>query len=234
MDKEHLAREVKPVACRAMCGRRGTRLASSSGVGVSAWNPSPSPRGRRTHTPLMARLGVMVHRIEGYKTCALDQVHRSQRELPDAAATPYSGMRAIPLSRNPWLAFGGCVLVVAVLAHVRAVLVPIAIAVLLAFLVTPLVTLLQRRVGRLASVILVVVASTAICAGLATLGLAEIGTLAERLPSYRDNIRSKITDVRLMTEGGIVEKIEQLVVDVQGDVLASRMLALAICRRAVP
>ena len=48
---------------------------------------------------------------------------------------------------SPWVVFGGSVPIVFVLARMSAVLIPIAISTLLAFLVTPLVTVLQRRVG---------------------------------------------------------------------------------------
>jgi predicted PurR-regulated permease PerM len=121
-------------------------------------------------------------------------------------------------SANPWIMFGGCVLVVFVLARMSTVLIPIAVATLFAFLLAPLVALLQRRVGRIAAVIVVVAGSTAVAAGLAALGLMEIGRLGERLPDYRDNIRAKVSDVRVMTQDGIVEKIEQLLDDVQGEI----------------
>ncbi len=119
---------------------------------------------------------------------------------------------------TPWLLFGASALVVFVLAQMRAVLVPIAIATLLAFLLTPLVTRLQRRIGRVLAVSLVVVTGTAALGGIATLGWMELGTLADRLPSYRDNIRAKVADIRVLTRGGPVAKVGQVLDDVQKEI----------------
>lgn len=50
---------------------------------------------------------------------------------------------ALRLAR-PLLTFGGCVLVVAVLYWAQAVIVPVALALLLTFMLSPLVVFLQR------------------------------------------------------------------------------------------
>lgn len=57
---------------------------------------------------------------------------------------------------KPWVSFAGGVLVVAVLYWAQAVLVPFALAILLTFVLAPPVTWLQRWVGRVAAVLLVV------------------------------------------------------------------------------
>src|SRR5262245_41904078 len=64
-------------------------------------------------------------------------------------------------STPPWqryvFVWGGLVLVVASLAWARIVLIPVVLAILLAFILSPLVTLLQRRgLPRVPSAILVV------------------------------------------------------------------------------
>ena len=59
-------------------------------------------------------------------------------------------------SVKPWVTFAGGVLVVAVLYWAQAVLVPFALAILLTFVLTPPVTWLQRWVGRVPAVLLVV------------------------------------------------------------------------------
>jgi len=48
-----------------------------------------------------------------------------------------------------WVTFAGCVLVVAVLYWAQAVLVPVALSILISFVLTPPVLSLQRRIGRL-------------------------------------------------------------------------------------
>lgn len=52
-------------------------------------------------------------------------------------------------SASRWVTFGGCVLVVAVLHWGQTVLVPVALAMLVSFVLTPPVSWLQRRLGRL-------------------------------------------------------------------------------------
>jgi len=66
----------------------------------------------------------------------------------------------------------------------------------LSFVLAPPVTWLERWLGRVAAV-LVVVSLVFVVLGLAGWGLArQLDGLAEDLPSYRANIRAKIADVR--------------------------------------
>ena len=97
---------------------------------------------------------------------------------------------------KPWVTFAGCVLVVVVLYWAQAVLVPIALAILLTFVLTPPVTWLERWVGGVRAVLVVVTLVFALL-GLAGWGLArQMDHLAEDLPGYRANILAKIADVR--------------------------------------
>jgi predicted PurR-regulated permease PerM len=116
-----------------------------------------------------------------------------------------------------WVTFAGCVLVVVVLYWAQAVLVPIALAVLLTFVLTPPVTLLERGIGRVASVLVVVTLVFAILA-LAGWGLArQMDHLAQDLPRYRVNILAKIADVRGAGKGGSVEKLQETIADIEAD-----------------
>ena len=56
-------------------------------------------------------------------------------------------MRDVLTSIYPWVVFAGSVLIVAVLYWAQVVLVPVALAGLLTFLLTPVVTRLQRWLG---------------------------------------------------------------------------------------
>lgn len=97
---------------------------------------------------------------------------------------------------KPWVRFAGGVLVVAVLYWAQAVLVPLALAVLFAFVLTPPATWLQPWVGRVPAVLLVVSLVFA-SLGVAGWGLAvQMSHLAEDLPGHGANIRTKIADVR--------------------------------------
>ena len=51
-------------------------------------------------------------------------------------------------SLKPWITFAGSVLVIGVLYWAQAVLVPIALAILLSFVLAPPVTWLERWLGR--------------------------------------------------------------------------------------
>jgi predicted PurR-regulated permease PerM len=120
-----------------------------------------------------------------------------------------------------WLTFAGGVLVVAVLYWAQAVLVPIALASLLAFVLTPPVNWLQRWVGRVPAVLLVVTLVFA-ALGLAGFGLTwQMNHLVEDLPGYRANIRTKIADVRLAGRGSGAEKLQETLEGIKTDLEAS-------------
>ena len=68
-----------------------------------------------------------------------------------------------------WVTFAGGVLVVVVLYWAQAVLVPIALAILFTFVLTPPVTWLQRWIGRIPAVL------TTVTLVFAVLGLAGWG-----------------------------------------------------------
>lgn len=86
---------------------------------------------------------------------------------------------------------------------------PFALAILLTFVLTAPVTWLQRWVGRVAAVLLVVtMVFTAF--GLAAWDLTrQLDHLVEDLLGYRANIRTKIADVRLAGKGSAVEKLQE-------------------------
>jgi predicted PurR-regulated permease PerM len=118
---------------------------------------------------------------------------------------------------KPWVTFAGCVLVIAVLYWAQAVLVPIALAILLTFVLTPPVTWLERGIGRVPAV-LATVTLVFLILGLAGWGLArQTDRLAEDLPGYRVNILAKIADVRGAGTGGSVEKLQDTIEDIKTD-----------------
>jgi predicted PurR-regulated permease PerM len=121
-------------------------------------------------------------------------------------------------SFKPWLTFAGCALVIAVLSWAQAVLVPIALAILITFVLTPPVSWLERWIGRTAAVLAVVTLVFTIL-GLAGWGLArQLDNLAEDLPLYRLNILSKIADVRGAGKGGSVEKLQETIEEIKTDI----------------
>ena len=118
---------------------------------------------------------------------------------------------------KPWMIFGGCVLVIVVLYWAQDVLVPIALAVLLTFVLTPPVSWLERWLGRVPAV-LAAVTLAFIVLGLAGWGLArQVDHLADDLPAYRVNILAKIADVRGAGKGGSVEKLQETLEGIKTD-----------------
>lgn len=116
---------------------------------------------------------------------------------------------------TPWLRFAGCVLVVAVLYWAQAVLVPVALAVLITFVLSSPVAFLHRWIGRVPAV-LVVVALVFSILGLAGWGVArQVSNLAGDLPRYRVNILQKISDIRGASRGAPVEQVQETVNEIQ-------------------
>jgi predicted PurR-regulated permease PerM len=116
-----------------------------------------------------------------------------------------------------WIAFAGCVLIVVVLYWAQAVLVPLVLAVLISFVLTPPVTWLERWTGRIPAV-LIAVTLVFVVLGLAGWGLIrQMENLADELPAYRTNILAKIADVRGAGKGGTVEKLQETIEDIKTD-----------------
>ena len=121
-------------------------------------------------------------------------------------------------SLKPWITFAGGVLVIVVLYWAQAVLVPIALAILLSFVLAPPVTWLERFLGRVPAVLLVVTLVFVVL-GLAGWGLArQMNNLATDLPAYRINILAKIADVRGAGKGGTVEKLQETIEEIKTDI----------------
>jgi predicted PurR-regulated permease PerM len=121
-------------------------------------------------------------------------------------------------SAKPWFTFAGAVLVVAVLYWAQAVIVPVALAMLLTFVLSPAVVPLQRRIGGVAAVLLVVVVT------FGTFGLAgwavttQLRSLVQQLPTYQQNIKQKIRDVRWLGRGQAVDTVQATVQDIQSEI----------------
>ncbi|MEO7158014.1 MAG: AI-2E family transporter [Vicinamibacterales bacterium] len=118
---------------------------------------------------------------------------------------------------KPWIAFAGTVLVIVVMYWAQTVLVPIALAFLIAFVLTPPVNWLERWLGRVASVI-AVVTLVFVVLGLAGWAIErQLVHLANDLPAYRVNILAKVNDVRGVGKGGAVEKLQETIDDIKTD-----------------
>ena len=108
------------------------------------------------------------------------------------------------------------VVVVAALHFGRDVLIPLALSILLSFALAPLATRLRRLgLGRVPSVIAVVLLVTALVVGFGALVAHQVVQLAENLPRYEYNLRSKIRALgEAAPGGGLIERASNLVRDV--------------------
>lgn len=123
-------------------------------------------------------------------------------------------------SFDRWLTFAGFVLVAAVLYWAQPLLVPIALAMLITFVLTPPVTWLQRWIGRVPAVLATVVVLGLALSAMGYLTARQMSDLAGELPRYRTNIRQKIADVRNAGRGGSVERIQETVKEIQKELEA--------------
>ena len=108
------------------------------------------------------------------------------------------------------------VLIIASLYCAQAVLIPVALAILLTFLLSPVAGALERiALRRLPSVIVVVVLTFSLLGGIGWIVTLQFGSLANELATYRKNIRQKIADIREAGKGGALEKVQKTAEDVK-------------------
>jgi predicted PurR-regulated permease PerM len=108
----------------------------------------------------------------------------------------------------------GLLVAAAVLYLARDVLIPLALAILLSFLLAPVVRRLEHwRLGRIPSTFIAVVIGFSLIGGVGWIAAGQALSLAAKLPEYRENITEKIRAVRAPQEstiGKAAEAIEEL------------------------
>jgi len=98
---------------------------------------------------------------------------------------------------------GVAALIIAGLYFGREIFVPVALAVLLSFVLAPFVSRLQSfRLPRVVAVLAVVILGFAIIFSLGGLMVTQASRLAEALPGYEQTLRNKIETLRGITGGG--------------------------------
>lgn len=111
-------------------------------------------------------------------------------------------------------AFLAVVVTVAVLRYAEEVFVPLALAILLTFLLAPLVEKLQRwGINRAVAVIVSVSLAVLILGGLAWVVFQQFVDLVSELPRYRQQLRANLGDLTSALRGGVSETtqaVEQL------------------------
>jgi predicted PurR-regulated permease PerM/CheY-like chemotaxis protein len=114
---------------------------------------------------------------------------------------------------------GSLILVVAALYWAQAVLIPVALSLLLTFLLSPVVNGVERiGIGRIPAVIVVVLFTFLLLAAVGWIITSQVTTLAGELPKYESNIKRKIAVVRNMTKGGKLEQAQKTVEEIKEEI----------------
>jgi predicted PurR-regulated permease PerM len=112
---------------------------------------------------------------------------------------------------KPLLVLALLLLSVALLYFGREFLIPIALSVLIAFLLAPLVWRLEKwRLGRVGSVMVATVLAFAVLGLLGYVVTGQLMDLAAKLPSYKDNLQAKIVSLRAPSSGPFAEAARTL------------------------
>lgn len=98
----------------------------------------------------------------------------------------------------------------------RDLLVPLALAALLTFMLAPLVTRLQRWLGRIGAVLLVVMMMFAATGGVGWVLTRQAIDLAEQLPAYKVNIQTKLRAIQV-PEHGPLSRLSETLEDLKKD-----------------
>src|SRR5687768_4888536 len=106
-------------------------------------------------------------------------------------------------------------LITASLYLAKAVFIPVILAILLAFLLSPPVIALQRRrLGHLAEVIVVVVLACALLGVLGWTVFQQLASLIDELPRYQQNIMHKIADIQGAGKGSLLERTQTAITEI--------------------
>lgn len=128
-----------------------------------------------------------------------------------------------PLASQPLAAILTFVLIVTVLYLGRGIFVPLVLAVLLAFALGPVVTVLRRaRVPHIAAVLMAVLAAILLIAGIAYTAFSQFLGLAADLPSYQATISEKLRLAQETFGGGrVIDRLVSAIGQVGAQVEAS-------------
>lgn len=106
------------------------------------------------------------------------------------------------------------VFVITILFVGREVLMPLALAALITFLLSPLVARLERWIGRIAAVLLVIIVLFSAIGGAGWLLARQVIDLAAKLPDYQSNIETKLRSIRLPI-GGVMKRATESIEHIQ-------------------
>ena len=129
--------------------------------------------------------------------------------------------RALPSWQRAVIVTAGTAVAAAVITclyFAQDIFIPVALAAFLTFLLSPLVSALQRRgLGRVPSVIIVAVLTAVALAAFTWVVTRQVVDLAESLPKYSENIKGKVRSLREMFEGSAGGALRQMGGEIFGE-----------------
>ena len=148
-------------------------------------------------------------------------VQLSDQPLPDITAEPDPAPE--PADERIFRLLAG-ITIVATLYVAQAVLIPITLAILLTFILAPLVNLLRRiYLPRVAAVLMAVALALGVIVGIGTVVGSQLASLATGLPKYAQTVEAKFNVVRTLT----VDRLSSLAATVGRQSPAEAMAAPA-------
>ena len=153
-------------------------------------------------------------------------VASSTRKAPTTRAVTGSApsdARDLLRELRPYLIGAATLPVIAVLYWGQGVLIPVALACLFTFLLSPIVTALERaglgriRAGKAIAVTLVVGLVFSALGGAGWIIAQQVTALGSELPQYRGNIMRKVAEFRRSGRGGALAEVQSTAKEVMGE-----------------
>src|ERR1039458_5927350 len=111
-------------------------------------------------------------------------------------------LRSKPAANSKLATLGTIALVIVALYFGREVLIPLALAVILTFLPTPIVSRLEKlRLGRIPAVLLVLLIGFTAIGTVGWLAAGQLVEITRQLPGYKANIHKKLESIRGNKDG---------------------------------
>ena len=108
-----------------------------------------------------------------------------------------------------------CLILVVALSWGRPVLIPVAVATLLTFLLNPVVRMLQRfGMGRVISVLLAVSAVGTVVTVVGFVGSRQVTSLLSELPANTAKITAKVKTLKAVTSGPSAKRFEEMIEEI--------------------
>jgi len=120
-----------------------------------------------------------------------------------------------------FVTLGSLFLIVLMIYQGQPVLMPLAMALLLAFVLNPVVSLLRRwHVRHALAVIVVVSLAFSLLGGVLLIIGQQFNSLVTELPRYEDNIRQKVRDLRAVVHNRSLNQVQETFEKIKGELQA--------------